>query len=461
MSSVTVFYYNLVSCDPAWADATYYATSVNASPLSGLVVFKTSSNLVSGRVEYGQTYVVTPYLAGVPPVPTTTWLTNIAPSNLTSCADTNIDKMYRLVNCSNLKDVREVLFLAAQTIGDIINFDGECTCWRVEQLISAYTEVAPPILATYVDCPSCLEAVAGNVCDYGERTIGYAVKIKPLTPEPPDRGFAECCYSAKVFGDLSDPSNTYHNDFTSVFYQKETPNDTLTFEIVGVSTGVTALVDGTHGTLYDFDALHPNPNLSYFRVSWHDILSALGEDVYTIRMNISKAGLPSEAKDTNSFILKAWSIARANGTARIDCTMDGTLESINVDFKGSDYDTGLRVAGYFGNPQDEYEQFNVVHQSKKGTRNYTNQITMSNDPSFTFQANNIPECISRELRNFIAFGNDLYISDYNLNNHSYRYEVKPVVLDGVDSNDYPVEGRGVNISMSFKSRNKNDRKTNC
>ena len=463
MSSVSKFYYTLDSCDVgSWSDGNTYATTAFASPLSGLIVYKNATSPITGFVEQAQTYLVNP-LVGNPTGQVLNLPTTLVASNLASCADANIDKMYKLLLCGYEKITRDVLFLAAQNINDVIHFDGECSCWRVAFKMSTYTEVAPAIAATHTDCETCLATIASEVCTYGERSRSFAVRIKPLAIEPVDRGFSECCYSNRVFADLAEPNNVYHNDFTSVFYQKQSPNDTVTFEIIGVSTGTTALVDGTHGTLYDFDPLHPNPNLSYFRVSWHDILAAvgLGEDVYTIRMNISIAGLPATAKDTNSFDLKAWSIARANGTARIDCAMDGTLEAINVNFKGSDYDTSLRIKGYFGNPQDEYEQFNVVHQSKKGYKNYTNQITMNNDPSFTFQANNIPECISRELREFIAFGNDLYISDYNLNNHSYRYEVKPVVLDGVDSNDYPVEGRGVNISMTFKDRNKTNRKTNC
>jgi hypothetical protein len=136
--------------------------------------------------------------------------------------------------------------------------------------------------------------------------------------------------------------------------------------------------------------------------------------------------------------------------------MDGTLEKIDVNFKDSNYETSLRVQGYFGDAQDEVTQDNIVFGDYK-----EKQITLSNDPSYTFQANNIPECISRELRKFIIFANQIFISDYNLNNHSYEYELRPVVLDEVSQYGYPVQGRGVNISMSFKDRFKDNRKTNC
>jgi hypothetical protein len=141
--------------------------------------------------------------------------------------------------------------------------------------------------------------------------------------------------------------------------------------------------------------------------------------------------------------------------------MDGTLEETLTNFKGSNYDTSLRVKGFFGNPVDEVEQKNIVFSSKKGKSYYESQITMSNDPTYVFQADNIPECISRQIREFIIFGNEFFISDYNTNNHSYRYELTPVILDSIDANDYPVNGRGINIRMSFKNRSKNLRKNNC
>lgn len=463
MSSVSFYIYDLIHCsgNPDLDILNLTAGSNNPHPLEGKVVF---INQVYNGNSITQSELYTLTLDGDNAAPFSNTMPVLGAANLTSCADTNNDKMYRLVNCSDSKDTRDVLFLAAQTIGNVINFIGECDCWRVDELLATYTE-SPTIAATYTSCEECTGAVAANVCEYEERTIFTALKAKDIVPDPPDRGFEECCYSNLVLANLADTNNKYQNDFSTVYYQKQTPSDTVVFQIVGVSTGTTNLVDVTHGTLYDFDAAHPNPNLSYFKVEWHKILTALGEDVYTIRMQISIAGLPAQNVDSNSFILKPWSITQADNTARFDSVMDGTIDSASggagVDFKGSDFETSLRVPGYFGNAQDEITQNNVVFSSKKGLKLFESQITMSNDPVYTFQANNIPECISRQIRELLIFGNEIFISDYNTNNHSYRYELTPVVLDGIESNDYPVIGRGVSIAMTFKNRSKNNRKTNC
>jgi hypothetical protein len=447
--------YDLTSCGthPSILNIT---TGPNPSPYEGNIVYLTNGS------DPSETYSVDIIAAGtvilyaqMPPITIT---------NLLSCVDPNADKMYEVRNCFDQVTTREVLLPAAQNILDVLVFTGECSCWEVRKLISTYTE-SLTIAYTFTTpghvCQQCLSFIAATVCTYEERTLGYAVKIGLPIPEPPDRGFAECCYSNLVFGDVAD-TDPYKNDYSSVFFQRQTDTDTVAFEIIPASTGVPVLLaDITHGEEYFIDPTHNNPNLTWFRVDWRKILSVIGEDTYTIRKAVTIAGVGPTNIDSNSFILKPFSIARANHTVRIDGTQDGTLEKIDVDFKESGYKNALRVQGFFGDPQDNITQDNVVFSSKKGQSYYEDQITMSNDPDYTFQANNIPECISRELREFIIFANEIFISDYNLNNHSYRYELTPVVLEEVSSNEYPVLGRGVSINMTFKNRSKNNRKSNC
>jgi len=454
MSVVNIYLYNLNSCG-GHPSILSIATYVNPSPFAGSVVY------ISGQLQ-SETYTLDPvtppadglnagvYLGQVP---------TLIASNLISCADPNIDKIYLVTNCADPKDTRLVLLAAAQTIGDVLRFTGECSCWLVAQSASTYTET-PTIASTFTKCSLCIVEVQGEICTYSERTRGRAIKVTLPKPEPPDRGFKECCYSNLVFGDLVDTAS-YKNDFSSVFFQQQTSTDVVVFELVGVSTGVTPLVDVTHGELYPILATHNNPNLTWFRVDWRKILSVLGEDVYTIRKVVTVAGVGPTNIDSNSFTLRPFSINKADNTVRFDTVQDGTLEKIGVDFKESGYTNALRVQGYFGDAQDNVEQDNVVFSSKKGKPYYSDQITMANNPEYTFQANNIPECISRQLRKEAIFANEIFISDYNLNNHSYEYEVFAVELAEINTNDYPVRGRGVNIEMTFTDRTKDNRKTNC
>lgn len=453
MSSTDVYIYDLIHCSDPTKDLVNQATSVTPSPYDGLVVY------IDGMPQ-ADTYIVTN--VGLNGAMFYTWMPPVSVTNLTSCADPNADKIYRVIKCGDPKVERFVLLTSAQAVGStVLRFLGECTCWEVVELVSTYTEILT-IASSWSSCTDCFSDVVSENCSYEERTIGYAVKVGLPKPEPPDRGFDDCCESSMVLADLSDTAS-YKNDFTSVYFQKQTATDTVTYEIEDVNTAViTPLVDVTHGVLYDFDIAHNNPNLSYFKVEWRKILSVLGSGSYIIRKKVTIAGVgPTGVNSPANYELKPFSISRANNTVRIDCKMDGTMEKININFKQSGYESSLRVPGYFGDAQEDAEQDNVVFGNKKGVSYYESQITMRNNPDYVFQASDIPECISRDLRKFLIFANEIFISDYNTNNHSYEYEVYPVILSEISNNSYPVEGRGVSMEMTFKDRSRGNIKTNC
>jgi len=377
---------------------------------------------------------------------------------LDSCADTNADKLYRVLNCANPSETREVLLSAAQTLGDVLRFTGECDCWKVSEVIANYDE-SPTILSTFTSCRACLAEVASELCAYGERTIGYAVSPQFPKAEPQDRGFAECCYTNLVLADLSDTS-AYRNDFTTVYYKRQTPNDTVVYQLIGASTGTAVLVDGTHGTLYDYNGAE-QPDLSYFRIEWRDVLSTIGEDTFTIRMVQTIAGVVNNVDSIVSYTLKQFTLALADNTVRMDWTMNGTLEKEGVNFKNTNYTNSVRTTGFFGDRTPNIEQDNLLYSNRKGVDYYQEQITMSNSYSYVYQASNVPECVTRPIFDEGIFGNEIFISDYNKNNHSYLYELLPVLLEDANGIDYPVKGRKAYINLTFADRAKNNRKTNC
>ena len=449
MSLVDFYTYDLISCEPLlYPDITNVCTQGAPSPFDNMVVY---TNGLNGVQKYEVSFVGlnTALCSGVFP--------QFNLSTLDSCADPNANKIYQVHLCNAPKNVRYVLADAAHPVGTVLKFVGENDFWVINAIIAWHNEV----VTIEYDFTSCAEAAlfmseTGN--EYEERTIGYAVKIRLPQDEPPNRGFDECCYQNLVFGDLGD-TNPYHNDFTSVFYKRQTPADTVTYQLIGVSTGTTALVDGVHGTLYAFGGTE-QPDLSYFRVEWRDVLNALGEDIYKIRMVLSIAGVAFDI-DTFSYDLRQWNVDLANGTVRIDSKQNGKLVKINTDFKNTNYQNSLRFRGFFGNPTSNFEQDNVVFSEKNGYQYFDDQITMSNAYDYVFKAYNVPECLARVLYNELIWGNELFISDYNKNNHSYLYELQPVIFSEDNNPTYRSQSRLIDINMVFSDRTKDKRKTNC
>jgi len=441
------YLYDLISCG-AHPDILSKHTDITPSPYDGLIVYITGSpqSELYEVVSLGLNAQVT--TGNMPLINTTAF---------DICASPLVGRIFFVTLCGAPKTARTVLLPIPYAIGTILRFTGEDTCWEVVRENANYTE-SLTVDTAFTTCLDCAVAIADIQCAYEERTLAYAVKIKIPPAEPADRGFAECCYLNLVFGDLGS-TESYKNDFNSVFYKRQTASDTVAYSLIGESTGTTALVDSTHGVLYPFGEVG-QPDLSYFKVEWRKILALLGEDTYKIRMTLTIAGV-AVTKDTFPFTLRQFTTSLADKTVRIDSNLDGTIVKIDTDFRNSGYTNSLRFKGFFGNATPNFEQDNVVFSSKKGLPYYSSQINMSNIWDYVFTAYRVPECMARVFYNELIWGNDLYLSDYNLNNHSYFYSLLPVELKEDNNPTYNALSRLVDLSLTFTDRAKNNRKTNC
>jgi len=379
----------------------------------------------------------------------TDYVPDLVVSSANAC--TPIFAEYEYENCETGK--REVFgFPTATPTNNVLRIDGSCDCWfqigpsaPATRLLTSYTE--------YAGCKECLINRNDEICPTGERTLSYAVKVTPPLPIPPDRGFKKCGYISKVFGDLTD-SSPYKNDFTGVYFKRPTNNSSVVFKLVDTANATEYLLnDNTYGTFQDFGGAQPD--LSFYILEWKNVLALLGEGSYQIKQEVNFVGIPQDYY-TNTFTLQAFSIDKANHTVRIDCTQDGFFVDKEVDFKGSGYKTSLRVNGFFGRAERSYEQNNL------STRDYKNrQISISINKEYKFQGLNLPVCVADELMDFVLKGNELFVSDYNKNNHSYNFELLPVELQDNEGSEYQTLTRGVKVNLLFTDRFKNNRKTNC
>lgn len=338
-----------------------------------------------------------------------------------------------------------------------------CDCWQVighevtdeidRDTLIKYGAEYVELLEEYENCKECLQD--NNSCNYGERTLAYSTMVKLPEPAIPDRGFKECCYDNLVLAHLTDSKYQY-NDFNSFYFKKQMQSDDCDFVLVEISTGDEySLNDGTYGQYWDFGDFQTQPNLTVYKVEWRNVLGILGTGLYQIKKVMTVAGMQFEEL-SNTFHLEHFSNELADKTVRLDSVMDGKLVHLDVDFKGTGFTTSIRMQGYFGNRNPEYVQDNLVK------RNYdTVQISMSQENEYQFQTNLLPVCITEEIYDFMLFGNQLYMNDYNLANHSYRYFKFPVELKGNKGSNYYPNIRDSRINLTFTDREKDKRKLNC
>jgi len=441
-----MYNYSLVSCTPLdYPDYPCLGWGT-PHPMEGLVVY--ISEIFNGNpVNPLQTYTLT--FLGIDACIFTAYVPRLRVTLESLC--TPINGSFNYVNCET-GVFRKFVFPVSDPVNNVLRIDGDCDCWQFvgedstgDEILSSYTE--------YDDCTQCLSTRAAEICPTGERTLSYAIQVKLPPAPPPDRGFKSCCYTQFALADISD-NDPYKNDYYSVYYLRPSTTSSVIFKLVDMATLTEyTLNSSTYGVFQDFGGV--NADLSFYKVEWQKVLNVLDEGNYQIKQEVTTVGIGVDYY-TNTFTLKAWSIDRADNTARIDCIQDGLLVKEGIDFKDTGFVTSLRVSGFFGNSNPSYEQNNLK------TRDYNSeQITMSLQKEYKFQGLNLPECISTELLEFIVLGNELFISDYNKNNHSYKFNVLPVELSNNEGNKYYVYKRGVEVNLLFTDRFKNNRKTNC
>lgn len=303
---------------------------------------------------------------------------------------------------------------------------------------------------TELDCSS-----GSNLCANKERTISYGLYVDvPSQPVTPDEVFKECCYNHIVLADLTS-DDKYKNDFSGFYHNRQTTTESCVFVMIDLSDGTEyELSDNTYGVFYDFGTITSNENLSYFVLSWKKILQSLGQGSYKIIKRINIVGIDVEIEYL-TYNLFQYSTGLADKTVRIDVSMDGLLEKINVDFTDSNFETSLRVHGFFGRREPTWEEDNII------TRGYVKrQVSMKQTNEYKFQTLMIPDCLTNEIFDFMLFSDNIKMNDYNLNNHSYSFVDFPVKLASNEGTRYASTTRKAQLNLIFNDKTVNNNKRN-
>jgi len=294
------------------------------------------------------------------------------------------------------------------------------------------------------------------ICPYNERSLSYAIGIEtPVINEVPEEIFRECKYVHTVLADINS-NDDLRNDYSSFFHQRQLSNETVEFILVDFNENKNEIIisDDTYGEFFDFGHFENNRDFKGVLIQWKKVLEDLGEGAYKIIKRQTLAGINFETESL-VYDLRQYSDRLANFTTRIDIVQNGSLREINTDFTGLNWDDSIRVRGFFGNRQPQYEEDNLVNRGFE-----RRQISMSQTNEYRFQSNLIPSCVTDQIIDFFLFGNDIFITDYNLNNHSYNYRKFPVKFQSNDETDYGVRRRKARLNLTFSDKVLNKRKNN-
>jgi hypothetical protein len=256
-----------------------------------------------------------------------------------------------------------------------------------------------------------------------------------------DRGLTDCCCTQLVLGGSSE---SWKNDKTSMWIKLSDEIDTYQF----------LLLDCNQNVLETYDAIaFPNESNAYYcTVNWLDVLTSFGQGNYTLAIAYSISGV-SGLLLWGDYKLLPYTIQNALKTARVRAIFNGKQTIDGIDFTNSNVESTHRFYGFIGNRQSNMAIDNIIYDNremKRVIRENLNDYEIITDPE--------DECILRPLLElFLISENELYISDYNAHNHSYRYLDLPVIVSESPSVEYKDLSRKAVLKCKVADKFKNQR----
>lgn len=281
-----------------------------------------------------------------------------------------------------------------------------------------------------------------STCGNEDRIFRNYQSIRlPQTFVEQDRGLIDCCCTQLVLGSNGE---SWANDLSSMWIKLSNSEDSLNF----------LLLDCNQNVIDNFDAVEfPNePNAYYCTVNWNNVLIDHGQGGYTLAIAYSISGI-SGLLLWGDYKLLPYTIQNALKTARVRAIFNGKQTIDGIDFTNSNVISTHRFYGYIGNRQPNMTIDNLIYENremKRVIRENLNDYEIITDPE--------DECILRPLLElYLISENQLFISDYNAHNHSYRYLDMPVIVSESPTVEYKDFSRKAVLKCKVGDKFKNQR----
>jgi hypothetical protein len=332
-----------------------------------------------------------------------------------------------------------------------ISYSSLDACWYLTQDSIGGTQFARLLLDTPCPISDTWESfgdytIVTNSCGCTPREDRifrqYEVVKLPDTFVEQNRGLKDCCCSYYVLG--SPDQESWKKDQTSAWIKLSDLGDTHTFTLYKNGQPTTYVCPN-----YSFVN---EANAFYTTIEWSDVLESDGVGCYTLKVEFVISGITGEFI-WGKYDLKPYSIQNALKTARIKAIFNGYHEVDQIDFTASNVESTHRFFGYIGNRQPNTEIDNIIYDNremKRVIRENLNDYEIITEPS--------DECIIRPMVElYLLSENQLFISDYNAHNHSYRYLDIPVIVSESAQIEYKDLSRKATLTCKVSDKFKSNR----
>jgi hypothetical protein len=222
-------------------------------------------------------------------------------------------------------------------------------------------------------------------------------------------------------------------------------SDTIVFSLLKDGVQVAVLNSSTYGDYYDFGSnLLINANYKCIILDWTLVQQAFGYGKYKVR-TVHASLAVDRTYDSHTFHVREFVAEVANGTVRIETYQTGVLMN-GFDYSGINLYQSLRIKGRFGDKKPEYslEYYQDLNRKEK-------QIQASVRDVFTLETEILPASVYNVLNYDDILANDIYITDYNLDNQE-EYFRKNVVFTNMPDAENHAMTKKADFVYEFKNK---------
>jgi len=268
-----------------------------------------------------------------------------------------------------------------------------------------------------------------------------SIKFPPIFIEQ-KRGLKDCCCEQIVLA--GGGTESWKNDLSSAWIKLSSFDDSCLFKLY--KCGVVATYAPTPIAFVN------EANAFYTTINWADVLVSDGVGNYELIVTFNISGVAGQFT-WGEYNLQQYTIQNALTTARVRAIFNGYHEVEGINFTGSNVESTHRFHGFIGNRQPNTEIDNIIYNNremKRVIRENLNDYEITTDPE--------DECIIKPLVDlYLLSENELFISDYNAHNHSYRYLDVPVIVSESASIEYKQFSRKAVLTCKVADKLKNQR----
>ncbi len=266
----------------------------------------------------------------------------------------------------------------------------------------------------------------------------------PIEFTEQNRGFKICCDPLMVLA--GGDTESWKNDVSSAWIKISDPSDFFEFVLEK---------DGIPVTSYALtEEEFPNEiNAFYTTIQWRDVLALEGAGCYELKISYNISGIVGSFSWAK-YNLKPYSIQNALKTARIRVKFNLKQEIEGINFTGANVEDSFRFWGFIGDRQVNTEIDNLIYQDRS-----VKTVVRENLDTYVISTDPLQESMITALTDlYLLSENEMYISDYNAHNHSYKILDVPVVVQEAAEIDYldRWQRRAV-LTCTVGIRNKNKR----